>query len=190
MPPIKKYSEEDIVGVVLKIIEKEGLEAINARRIARELKCSIQPIFHNFKTMDDLMKKVYDHIYKIYCSYMDSLLGHKKTYKEIGLSYIHFAKEKPEFFKIIFMQESNLNIMEFMMYNASSDEVIESGMELTGLSREEQKEFHVSVWMYTHGIACLMATKTIEINESEISKMLTDTVRHMLIGYKIDRSKK
>ena len=38
--------------------------------------------------------------------------------------------------------------------------------------------------MFTHGIACLVATKTIEISDEEISKLLGDTVIERIRGYK------
>ena len=40
------------------------------------------------------------------------------------------------------------------------------------------------VCIFTHGIAFLVATKTIEISDEEISKLLGDTVIEMIKGYK------
>ena len=62
MPPIRKFKREDIIDTAYNIVKDEGFESINARRIAKELGCSIQPIFHNFATMDELYKAVYDKI--------------------------------------------------------------------------------------------------------------------------------
>ena len=55
---------------------------------------------------------------------------------------------------------------------------------MTGLSFEEQKKFHVKVWIFTHGIACLVATNTVEFSDEEIEKLLTESVKHMILGYK------
>ena len=54
MPPKVKISKEDIVNTALELI-KNG-EEINARSLAIRLNCSTQPIFSNFKTMEDLKK--------------------------------------------------------------------------------------------------------------------------------------
>lgn len=56
MPPIKRYDKEKIIDISLDIASKEGLEKLNARRIAKELNSSVNPIFNNFKNMDDLKK--------------------------------------------------------------------------------------------------------------------------------------
>lgn len=61
----------------------------------------------------------------------------------------------------------------------------QKGQELTRLSFEEQKQFHIKVWIFTHGIACLVATKTVEFSDEEISDLLGNTVLEMLKGYKM-----
>lgn len=133
--------------------------------------------------MEELKKEVYEKIYAKYQEYMLSGIDEDKAYKKMGLSYIKFAKDYPEFFKIIFMQKTNLNVENFMMADSMGDNVIKAGQVLTGLSFEEQKQFHIKVWIFTHGIACLVATKTIKISDEEISKLLEDTVIEMIKGY-------
>ena len=109
---------------------------------------------------------------------------HSQPYKGMGLSYIKFAQDYPEFFKIIFMQETNLNAEKFILADAKGNDIIKYGQQLTHLSYEEQTKFHVQVWIFTHGLACLAATKTITLSENEISELLQTTVLEMLQGYK------
>jgi len=180
MPPIKKYSREDIIEVGYNLAKNEGLNSINARRIAQELGCSVQPIFHNFKNMEEVIDEVYKAIYRKYQSYM--LADKEGNYKQMGLSYIKFAKDYPEFFKIIFMQKTTLKVEKFILTDSAGDMVIRAGQKLTGLDYEEQKKFHVKVWIFTHGIACLVATKTVNFEDDEIEELLTTTVMEMLKG--------
>ncbi len=184
MPPIKKYDKEKVIATALKIAKKEGLDSLNARRIAKELNSSVNPIFNNFKNMDELKIAVYKKIYDIYLEYMNRDSNSKKAYKETGLNYIRFAKDYPEFFKIIFMQKTNLNAKSFITSDDAGNDVLKKGQALTGLDYETQKDFHVKVWIFTHGIACLVATKTINFSELEISNLLEATVKEMLIGFK------
>ncbi len=190
MPPIKKYSKESIVDVAYTLAKESGFESINARRIASILGCSVQPIFHNFKNMEELKQEVYQKMYNLYQEYMVSGLNKEKAYKEMGLSYIKFAKDYPEFFKAIFMQKTPLNAEDFITYDSKGNSVIEAGSKLTGLSYEEQKAFHIKVWIFTHGIACLVASSTIKISDEEISELLESTVREMLKGYLSERKEK
>lgn len=184
MPPIRKVQKEDIIKVAYGIVKEEGFKALNSRRIAKELNCSVQPIFHNFTSMEELENKVYEEIYLKYKEYMTRHNDSSKAYKKMGLSYIQFARDYPEFFKILFMKKTSLEAKDFIMADAIGDDVIKKGQELSHLSYEEQKEFHIKVWIFTHGIACLVATNTVEFSFSEIDKLLEETVREMLIGYK------
>lgn len=190
MPRKITFQKEDVLNTAYEIVEKEGFEGINARRIASELNSSVHPIFNHFKDMEELKKAVYEKIYGKYQEYMLSGVNEEKAYKKMGMSYIEFAKDYPEFFKIIFMQKTNLNAENFVMADKFGDDVIKKGQILTGLSFEEQKQFHIKVWIFTHGIACLVATKTVEFSNEEISELLGNTVLEMLKGFKMERGNK
>ncbi|MDE5888427.1 MAG: TetR/AcrR family transcriptional regulator [Bacilli bacterium] len=191
MPPIKKFDKEAIISVAYDIAKKEGFEGINARRIASILGCSVQPIFHNFTSMEELNKEVYNRIYNKYKEYMTNARKNPTNpYKEMGLAYIRFAANYPEFFKIIFMQHTNLSAENLITNDDMGNDVIKAGMELTGLTFEEQKSLHVRVWIFTHGIACLVATKSVEFKDNEITSLLEESVRQMVIGYKYESGEK
>lgn len=185
MPPRTVFKKEDVLNVAYAIVKKEGFEGLNARRIAKELNSSVHPIFRHFTDMEELKKAVYKKIYAKYQEYMQIEINENKAYKKMGISYIKFAKDYPEFFKIIFMQKTDLNAENFVMSDKVGDNVIKAGQKLTGLSFEEQKKFHIKVWIFTHGIACLVATATIKISDEEISELLRSTVLEMLKGLKM-----
>ena len=82
------------------------------------------------------------------------------------------------------MQKTNLDAEKFIMADNAGDDIIKAGQILTGLNFEEQRKFHVKVWIFTHGIACLVATNTVKFTQSQICELLESTVREMLVGYK------
>lgn len=188
MPRQIKFKKEDVLDVAYELVKNGGFDALNARSIAAKLHSSVHPIFKHFNDMEELKKAVYEKAYLKYKEYMLSGIKEENPYKKMGLSYIKFAKDYPEFFKIIFMQKTKLNAEKFVMADNIGDDVIKSGQILTGLSFEEQKKFHVKVWIFTHGIACLVATKTVEFSEKEIDRLLGNTVLEMLKGYKFEKN--
>jgi len=190
MPPIKKFTKEYIINAAYEIVRLEGIDSLNARNLASKLESSVQPIFHNFKSMDEVKREVYKKIYDTYKEYMLSGSTLDKAYKQMGLAYIRFARDYKEFFKIIFMQKSDLEAVDFIMNDAIGDTVIKKGQILSELPYDEQKDFHVRVWIFTHGLACLVATETIQISDEEIDEILESTVRFMLIGYKEKKNEK
>jgi len=182
MPPIRKYDREIIIESALELVRLEGMRSLNARRLATNLGCSVQPIFHNFKNMEELVDEVMKKISLKYHEYMRASHVGEKAYKSLGLSYIKFASDFPEFFRLLFMNETSFTAESFIMQDEISDDIIKAGQELTGFSYEDQKKFHVQVWIFTHGIACLVATKTVLFQEQEIGYLLEHTVRSMMLG--------
>ena len=185
MPPIKKFQREEIINTTYKIIEKEGFSSVNARRIAKEMGGSVQPIYHNFETMDELNKAVFNKIYSKYQETMKQATDVDKPYLAKGLAYVNFARKYPEFYKIIFMQERKMNIEEFIESDIETTEnVMKSITKRFDISKEDLKDFHIKIWIFTHGLACLIATKTVNFSDEEVKKILLDTVQEMFRGYK------
>lgn len=180
MPPAKKFSREDIIEAGCEIVNKEGIEALNARRVAKELNSSVQPIFHNFESMEELKDAVINKMYDVYKQYIADAMGKEKEYKQTGLAYIRFAKDYPEFFKIIFMEKYHSKAENFIVNDSAGKDVIESGRKLTGFTYEEQINFHKTVFIFTHGIASLVASGTVDFTEDEIGELLENTVACML----------
>lgn len=187
MAGVPKIIREDIVLASLQIVEEKGIDGLNARDIAKRLNCSIQPIFYQFKSMEDLKIAIYEKIYEMYKEYMLSGEYSDTPYKSMGNSYVNFAKEHKELFKILFMQKSEMSSNNFFEIDHLGDKVIEIGRKYTGLDLEKQKEFHLKVWIFTHGIATLIATETLKLSDLEIDKIIADSIREMLKGYKMEK---
>ncbi len=184
MPPIRKIEREDIINVSLEILKTEDMDSLNARRIAKELNCSVQPIFYNFKNMEDLKNAVFSEIYNMYREYMIRGSKEEKSYKGMGLAYIKFAKDYPNYFKTIFMNKTDLTPDLFIDNDDIGNNVIKYGMKFTGFDYDKQKNFHLKVWIFTHGLATLVATKTVKISDKEIEDLLEETVIEMVTGIK------
>lgn len=182
MPPKVRFQREDIISVTCKIVQEDGMEAVNARRVAKELGCSVQPIFHKFENMEDLKQEVVKRIYELYQSYMKTGSEEERAYRGMGLAYIRFAKEYPKFFQVLFMGNSKLSPSDFIEKDDLGNHVLEKGAEFTGYDADAQKSFHMKVWVFTHGIACMVATGTVDFQWEDIERLLTDTVRQIKIG--------
>lgn len=181
MPPSRKYTREDIIQCSYKIVEEEGMDALNARNIARKLNASIQPIFHNFKNMEELKTAVVQKVYETYQNYIFASSGETKPYKQIGLNYIRFAKEKPNLFRILFMSPSPMTKESFGYQDESFSRVL-SEIKKDKDVQEDVKEFHFKMWIFTHGIAVLIVSGMCHFTDEEISSLLTSEYQSLLKG--------
>lgn len=175
MPPKARIKKEDIIKVTFEIVRKEGMEAVNARRIAKEMNCSVQPIFSNFSNMEELKMEVLQKAYDKYYEYITSSNGIDETYKSIGINLIKLAKEEPKIFQILFMSPHEVPYNTFITSNESYN-FIESTIEKRfsmKMSKEDIASFHAKMWFFTHGIASLVASQTCSFTDEEISELLT-----------------
>ena len=58
MPPKIRISKNFIEENALGFVRQYGVEALNARTLANYLRCSTQPIFSNYSSMDELKQVV------------------------------------------------------------------------------------------------------------------------------------
>lgn len=184
MPPITRITKEDIIQTAYEMTRKDGLQAINARAIAKQLNCSIQPIFHKFQTMESLKEEVIKKVYQEYTNYMKKGLEHEKPYKGMGLAYIEFAKKEPKLFQLLFMVEQEQNIDEIIQTDPGFEITKSTIGKVTGLKEKDIDNFHLQMWIYTHGIATMLATHTCKISDDQISFLLTQGYEGLLHQYK------
>lgn len=180
----KKVQKADIVQAALEILKTEPIDSLTARRLAEVLNCSVQPIFYNFATMDELKTRALDTIHQIYLDYMEQGSHDSRPYKGMGLAYIRFARDYPSYFKLLFMNKTDLTPETFIDNDDLQNHILEHGMKFSGLGRNEMKPFHLKVWIFTHGLASLVATDTVQISDAEVDTLLETTVHEILVGHK------
>ena len=184
MPPKIKVTKENIIEASINIVRKSGVNSLNARAIAKELNCSTQPIFSNYSSMDELKKDVINSAKSLYNQYIEE--GFKNTnypaYKSSGISYIKFAKEEKELFKLLFMRDrSNEKIEDEKDSLNNIINIISSNLDI---SYDDAFKFHIEMWIYAHGIATMIATSYLDWDWDTIDKMLTDAYVGMKNTYK------
>lgn len=181
MPARKKIEKEDIIDVCLKITRKEGIDALNARKIAKALGCSTQPLFYLYENMDEIKKEVLKEISKVFNQALLKSNYDQPVYKDIGVNYIRFAKDEPEFFKIMFQSKMNKEMFDFIDLTGSSLQIFKTISKQTGLSLGNAKQFHLKMWLYVNGIASLVAHQTIEFSDDEIDYLLKEQYMSLLV---------
>lgn len=173
MPPITKITKQEIIEEALKMTEERGITSINARDVAKKLGCSTQPIFSSFSNMEELKIEVKKSARQQYNRYIEEGMKEEVPYKGTGKAYIRFAKEKPKLFQLLFMNDERKET-NYIIEDDNKSKINELVQKVTGLNLEEAERFHNEIWIFTHGIATLVATKSLEFSEKEIDTMLTD----------------
>lgn len=178
MPPKIKYTKADLLRAAFRLTRARGIGAVNARAIARELGCSTQPIFRAFHSMDDVTAEVLRMANDLYGSYITrSASRSNRPYLSSGLAYLAFAQEEPELFRLLYMNKRIGEDAADETSDPAKDFVLDLVMESTGLTREQATEFHRHLWIYTHGLASMIATRFITLDAGQAERLLRTQYR-------------
>lgn len=175
MPGKIKVTKEMIVDCAFNITRKEGVEKVNARRIGKELNCSIHPIYYLFGTMDALRDEIINKAKSVYNQYFNEGLDFaEKRFKKIGINYINFAQNEKELFKLLFMRNAKYQINNMDDIDNNNEYIWNELCSEYNLSKEQAKKIHLQTWIATHGIAVLIATDFMFFSKETISEYLTN----------------
>lgn len=169
-----KITKEIILEKALEIIRTQGIEKVSNREIAKKLNSSIRPIYYQFKNSEELYNELLMKMETYFYSFLlDNEIEDIPKYKQIGINYIKFAKEEPNIFKALFMKKNNLVVENFIGQIKEFKEIEKFVKLSTNLKNEEIKSFHVKMWIFTHGLATLVASNTINFNDQQIRDLLS-----------------
>lgn len=180
MPPNAKITKEMILDTVLSITRETGFETVNARSIACKLQCSTRPIFTCYENMDELKKEFLTVAYEYYEQYVTNYhsSANTKPYLILPLSYIEFAQKETNLFKLLFINDMDLQMArpEDFYMEPDNEKNARTFSETFGIELERSKVIFLDIFLYTHGIAVLTATQKMTLDRNSIEKMITNVV--------------
>lgn len=183
MPPKAKFTREQITEAALEIVRAENFESLTARALGKKLGSSACPIFTVFENMEEVQQAVLETIKEIYKGYVEKGLSEQPAFKGVGTQYILFAIHEPKLFQILFMREQpeKPDIDHVLpIIDESYDKILASITAGYGLEGKEAEKLYRHLWIYTHGIATLCATKMCHFTGEEISEMMTEVFISLL----------
>lgn len=172
MPAKKQITKDMILMAALKLLREEGYEAVNIRSLAKELKCSTQPVYLSFSGMEELRSELIPIAVGEFEKYMRDISKDGVVRLYDG-TYICFAKEEPRLFCFLFMRAN-----AFLEIKRTLMPIIECSirelMERYHICYEEADLLHDQLWMHAHGIASMIATDFCDWNMEKVERMLVD----------------
>ncbi|MBO7700105.1 MAG: TetR/AcrR family transcriptional regulator [Eubacteriaceae bacterium] len=173
MPPKSRITREMIADAAVALIREEGYESVNARAVAKKLGCSTQPVMYQFATMEELKREAYSAADRLHTAYLMKTAEGTDPLTGMGLNYIRFAKEEPDLFRFLFQSgyARENSVME-MIGSADLDPVISAIEEESSLSAEKSREIFLTLAMFVHGYASLIAGNGLEFDEELVASQL------------------
>ena len=174
MPAKAKVTKEMIVDAAFAVVREAGVENISARTVSERLHCSTQPVMYHFATIEELKRTVYA---KADLYHSEYLMNQKKPPKGaalgIGMNYIRFAIEEPHLFRFLFQSDyfSGQTLLELI--DAEELLPVLSAMQgALGIGMEQTKKVFLTVFLFAHGYASIIANNSLKIDEAIIHSQL------------------
>ena len=169
MPRSAFFSKEAIAAAGLEIIRKQGVEALSARALSKQLGCSLSPIFTVFKDMDEIQTAVRQAAAALFADYVKDVFDYRPAFKEYGMRLIRFAKEEQNIFQLFFERgNSLLDNAPVAALNCLGN--IKDAYQLTD---GQILILYRQLWAFTCGVAVLATQSPDEYPEELISEMIS-----------------
>ncbi len=173
MPPKTRITREMILNTVLDITREAGFEAVNARSVAKRLQCSTRPLFTCYENMEALKKEFLEFAFDFYEQYAGGGENAGGDVLGMALSYIAFAREEPELFRLLFIDDMELDMREPEDFyrEPGNEKKAERFSRAAGLNAERGRAVFLDLFLYAHGIAVLTASKKLSLSGADVEKM-------------------
>lgn len=166
MPPIAKFTREEIVQKALSIVREKGADAVTARSVAAALGMSSRPIFTWFSSMDELKAGVRAAAENVFQQYIDGGLQERIPFLGAGMSIVMFAKEEPELYKLLFLSPAESGVVTGV--SADSRGVVRrSVMDVYRMSAAEADCYFSHLWLTAYSMAAMTAMGHRSFSEDE-----------------------
>ena len=187
MPPKAKFSKTEITDAALNIVANSGIDALTARSLGEALGSSPRPIFTVFDSMEEVQTQVLKKAEHIYSSLVAEGFKEELPFKGVGMAYIRFAGMYPKLFQLLFMRDrlgkpDKSTILQGIDENY--ERILKSIEDCYLLDRKTSEDLYMHLWVYSHGIAVLIATGVCAFTPQQISDMISEVFKSLIQSIK------
>ena len=157
--PEQRVTRVRVLDAALSIVREQGEEALSARAIAERAECSVQPIYSLFGDMAALAEELYDHARAWVAAYnLEHMHDGANLFEANGFSHLRLAKTENNLFRFLYLSpHMHPEGFEELFQSVALDGVEDCIQDLGRLSAEAAHELYLSMIVYTHGMAAMIA---------------------------------
>ena len=189
----KERHKEELKKIILDAAKalfiERGFEATSIRNIAEKIEYSPATIYLYYKDKDEVMHALHQEAFLVLMNYF-KILSHVshpfERLKAMGKAYIQFARENPDYYKLIFIMEEPMKHVGAMCQDEWDEgdrafnvllntvsECIESGY----FKDFQAHCLSMTIWSTVHGICTLLITSHLEhVRETQQIAPDVDTI--------------
>ena len=166
-----------LITAGMEFIQKNGVENLSLREIAKQCGVTHAGPYKHFKNKDDFLKQVAERISLVFGSYLIrniDISNHsdiKKVLLQMGENFIFFARDYPNFFDVLFVNNrwsDNVYISEGKMDSTGAIPGFEHFKNVIIFLKEKydikasETDIILHLWSYICGLALIMSHKDLD----------------------------
>lgn len=185
--------KETLIKNGIKLLNEVGSENFSLRKLAAMCDVSHAAPYKHFKSKEDLINQMIEYAFKEFEDVLQKTVNsYGKNYNnitlELGKRYVEFMVTNPDYFKILFLGdfEAKISIKDgkiqsnFRAFNIFKDCAINT-FKMCGIKEEEYSRNIIAMWSMVHGIAALLANKTV-VYDGDYNKLVEDILMNNMRG--------
>ena len=178
----KEIDKQRILDAAYKLAVRGGIESLTARNIAKAVNCSTQPIYLEFKNMQDLRNQV---LARISDELKSNTLQQNFTGEpliDLDLSYLYFAKEHVDLFRAMFVDGKFGNQMIVDTLMGLVLEKFKQQFDAEQFSEERLNHIVISNWIAATGLATLLINKMANFSQAQMISVLKAQIHEAMLN--------
>lgn len=185
--------KETLIKNGIKLLNEVGSENFSLRKLAFICEVSHAAPYKHFKSKEDLINQMIEYAFKEFEEAFEDIVNdYDENYDhitlELGKKYVEFMVNNPDYFKILFLGDYEAKIIlkdgkiesNIRAFNMFKDCAIKT-FKMCGVKEEEYSRNIMAMWSMVHGIAALLANKTV-IYDGDYNKLVEDILMNNMRG--------
>lgn len=182
--PKAKITREMVVDAAFEVARASGIENVNARTVSEKLGCSTQPVMYHFARIEEMKRAVYDRADRFHSEFLMNIEKPEEgVMLGIGLNYVRFAIREPNLFRFLF--QSGYAVGNSLVEMVDSEELLPLLDMMSGamkMNLEQTKRVFVTIAMFAHGYASIIANNSLEYDERTVAAHLERAYRGAVLA--------
>jgi AcrR family transcriptional regulator len=171
-----------LVAEALKLLEKQDLEALSLREVARNLGVSATAVYRHFPAKEDLLKALAGRGLAMLAEQQQWAAAKAKgaaAFAETGRAYVRFALANPNLFRLIFIHTPGRLRPDAQSPEGSPARLLRNYIAGALGPRATQEQIFVAAlraWALVHGLSMLILDEQIDrkVAEAMIDRVISD----------------
>lgn len=155
------------------IVENEGMEQLNVRKLAKSSSCSLGSVYNAFGNFQNLQLHINAHIltklYRILSETTEQGIREEKSlrtvFRDLGLAYIEFGQRNRLLWKALFENFPYEPMPEWYVKHTREGiyQICDRLSKAFGLSESDSKEILGFFWAAIHGVSAILLNRKMEM---------------------------